>query len=130
MDVKEALDLDKVVEFEITSNRPDCLSIIGLARETVATLGETFKIPEVKVKEEAGGDINDLITIEIKNPELCYRYAARVVEDVKIEPSPAWMQRRLAAAGMRPINNIVDITNYVMLEYGQPMHAFDLDKVQ
>ncbi|HHU90756.1 MAG TPA: phenylalanine--tRNA ligase subunit beta [Clostridiaceae bacterium] len=130
MDVKEALDLDKVVEFEITSNRPDCLSIIGLARETVATLGETFKIPEVKVKEEAGGDINDLITIEIKNPELCYRYAARVVEDVKIEPSPAWMQRRLAAAGMRPINNIVDITNYVMLEYGQPMHAFDLDQVQ
>ena len=83
MDVKEALDLDKVVEFEITSNRPDCLSIIGLARETVATLGETFKIPEVKVKEEAGGDINDLIIIEIKNPELCYRYAARVVEDVK-----------------------------------------------
>jgi phenylalanyl-tRNA synthetase beta chain len=129
-DIKDVLDLDKVVEFEITSNRPDCLSIIGLARETAATLGESFKIPEVKVKEEAGGDINDLITIEIKKPELCYRYTARAVKDVKIEPSPEWMQRRLAAAGMRPINNIVDITNYVMLEYGQPMHAFDLDKVQ
>ena len=129
-DVKDVLDLDKVVEFEITSNRPDCLSIIGLARETAATLGETFEIPKVEVKEEAGGDINDLVSIEIKNPELCYRYTARVVKDVKIGPSPEWMQRRLAAAGMRPINNIVDITNYVMLEYGQPMHAFDLDQVQ
>jgi phenylalanyl-tRNA synthetase beta chain len=129
-DVKDVLNLDKVVEFEITSNRPDCLSIIGLARETAATLGETFKIPKVEVKEEAGGDINDLVSIEIENPELCYRYAARAVKDVKIEPSPAWMQRRLAAAGMRPINNIVDITNYVMLEYGQPMHAFDLEQVQ
>lgn len=129
-DVKDVLDLDKVVEFEITSNRPDCLSIIGLAKETAATLGETFEIPEIKVKEEAGGDINDLVSIEIKNKELCYRYTARVVKDVKIGPSPEWMQRRLAAAGMRPINNIVDITNYVMLEYGQPMHAFDLDKVE
>ncbi len=130
VDVKEALDMDKVVEFEITSNRPDCLSVIGLARETAATLGETFESPKIEVKEEAGGDINDLVSIEIKNPELCYRYAARAVKDVKIEPSPAWMQRRLAAAGMRPISNIVDITNYVMLEYGQPMHAFDLDQVQ
>ncbi|MGI6085832.1 MAG: phenylalanine--tRNA ligase subunit beta [Acetivibrionales bacterium] len=129
-DVKDVLDLDKVVEFEITSNRPDCLSIIGLARESAATLGETFRKPETVVKEEAGGDINDLVSIEIWNPELCFRYSARVVKDVKIEPSPAWMQRRLAAAGMRPINNIVDITNYVMLEYGQPMHAFDLDQVQ
>ncbi len=129
-DVKDVLDLDKVVEFEITSNRPDCLSIIGLARETAATLSEAFKNPKTEVKEEAGGSINDLVSIEIKNPELCYRYAARAVKDVKIEPSPAWMQRRLAAAGMRPINNIVDITNYVMLEYGQPMHAFDLDQVQ
>lgn len=129
-DVKEALDLDKVLEFEITSNRPDCLSIIGLARETAAALGETFKKPKVVVKEEAGGNINDLVSVEIKNPELCCRYAARAVKDVKIEPSPAWMQRRLAAAGMRPINNIVDITNYVMLEYGQPMHAFDLEQVQ
>lgn len=130
IDVKDALDLDQIVEFEITSNRPDCLSVIGLAKETAATLGESFKAPKIEVKEEAGGDINDLVSIEIKNPELCYRYTARAVKDVKIEPSPAWMQRRLAAAGMRPINNIVDITNYVMLEYGQPMHAFDLEQVQ
>ena len=129
-DVKDVLDLDKVVEFEITSNRPDCLSIIGLAKETAAALGVDFKSPKTEVKEEAGGDINDLVSIEIKDSELCYRYAARAVKDVKIEPSPAWMQRRLSAAGMRPINNIVDITNYVMLEYGQPMHAFDLDQVQ
>mgnify|MGYP001234947688 CR=1 FL=1 len=129
-DVREALDLDTVVEFEITSNRPDCLSIIGLARETAVTLGTEFRKPEVKVREEAGGDINDYISIEIKDPELCPRYAARVVKDVKIGPSPAWMQRRLAAAGMRPINNIVDITNYVMLEYGQPLHAFDYDQIQ
>lgn len=129
-DVKEALDLDKVVDFEITSNRPDCLSIIGLARETAVTLGVEFKERQINVKQEAGGDINDFISIEIKNLELCPRYTARVVKDIKIEPSPTWMQRRLAAAGMRPINNIVDITNYVMLEYGQPLHAFDYDKIQ
>lgn len=129
-DVKDVLDLDKVVEFEITSNRPDCLSVIGLARETAATLGQDFTERKITVKEEAGGDVNELISIEIQNPELCSRYAARVVKDIKIEPSPAWMQRRLAAAGMRPINNIVDITNYVMLEYGQPLHAFDLEKIQ
>ena len=118
------------MEFEITSNRPDCLSVIGLARETAATLGQDFTERKITVKEEAGGDVNELISIEIQNPELCSRYAARVVKDIKIEPSPAWMQRRLAAAGMRPINNIVDITNYVMLEYGQPLHAFDLEKIQ
>lgn len=129
-DVREVLGLDKIIEFEITSNRPDCLSIIGLARETAATLGESFIAPQIKVKEEAGGDINNMVSVNIENPELCSRYAARVVTDVKIEPSPAWMQRRLASAGMRPINNIVDITNYVMLEYGQPLHAFDLDQVQ
>ncbi len=129
-DVKDVLDLDQVVEFEITSNRPDCLSIIGLARETAVTLGTPFRKPEIDVKEEAGGDAASLATVEIKNPELCSRYAARIVKDVKIEPSPAWMQRRLAAAGMRPINNIVDITNYVMLEYGQPMHAFDYEQLQ
>ncbi len=129
-DVKEALGLDKVVDFEITSNRPDCLSIIGLARETAVTLGAEFKERQIKVKEEADGDVNKLVSIEIKNPELCPRYTARIVKDIKIEPSPVWMQRRLAAAGMRPINNIVDITNYVMLEYGQPLHAFDYDKIQ
>ncbi|HBR03481.1 MAG TPA: phenylalanine--tRNA ligase subunit beta, partial [Ruminiclostridium sp.] len=129
-DVKEVLDLDQVVDFEITSNRPDCLSIIGLARETAVTLGVPFKTPAVKVKEEAGGDIHSIASVEVQDAELCPRYSARVVKDVKIEPSPAWMQRRLAAAGMRPINNIVDIANYVMLEYGQPMHTFDLEKLQ
>lgn len=124
-DIKEALHLDQVVEFEITSNRPDCLSVYGLARETAATLGVPLKKPDIRVKEEAGGDASDRVSIEIENPELCPRYSARIVTDVKIEPSPYWMQHRLAAAGMRPINNIVDITNYVMLELGQPMHAFD-----
>lgn len=129
-DIKDAFDLDEVVEFEITSNRPDCLSIIGLARESAVTLGVPFKKPNVVVKEEGEGDIHSITSIEIKNPELCSRYSARLVKDVKIGPSPKWMQRRLAAAGMRPINNIVDITNYVMLEYGQPMHAFDFDKLE
>lgn len=129
-DVKEVLGLDRVVEFEITSNRPDCLSVIGLARESAVTLGIPFKKPQVCVKEEGGEDINKITTVEIKSPELCSRYAARIVKDVKIEASPVWMQRRLAAAGMRPINNIVDITNYVMLEYGQPMHAFDFEQLQ
>lgn len=129
-DVKDVLNLDQVVEFEITSNRPDCLSIIGLARETAVTFGVPFRAPKVVVKEEAGGDAGSMASVEIKNPELCSRYTARIVKDVKVEPSPVWMQRRLAAAGMRPINNIVDIANYVMLEYGQPMHTFDLEKLQ
>jgi len=125
-DIKEVLGLEPVVEFEITSNRPDCLSILGLARESAVTLNSPFRNPVIKVKEEGTGKASDYISVSIENPELCARYAARVVTDVKIEPSPLWMQRRLAAAGMRPINNIVDITNYVMLELGQPMHAFDL----
>jgi phenylalanyl-tRNA synthetase beta chain len=128
-DVKEALDLDKVIEFEITSNRPDCLSIYGLARESAVALGVPLKKLEIRVKEEAGGSASDYASIEIENPGLCPRYSARIVTDVKIGPSPYWMQHRLAAAGMRPINNIVDITNYVMLELGQPMHAFDLSKI-
>ncbi|NLN66172.1 MAG: phenylalanine--tRNA ligase subunit beta [Clostridiaceae bacterium] len=129
-DVKETLGLEPVVDFEITSNRPDCFSMIGLARETAVTLKEQFRKPEIVVKEEGNGKASDYVSVEINNPDLCSRYAARVVTNVKIEPSPAWMQRRLAAAGMRPINNIVDITNYVMLEMGQPMHAFDLKCVQ
>jgi len=128
-DVKEALHLDKVIEFEITSNRPDCLSIYGLARESSVTLGVPLKKPEIRVREEGAGNAADYVTIEIENPELCPRYSARIVTDVKIGPSPYWMQHRLAAAGMRPINNIVDITNYVMLELGQPMHAFDFSKI-
>jgi phenylalanyl-tRNA synthetase beta chain len=125
-DVKEVLGLEPVVNFEITSNRPDCFSIAGLGLESAVTLNKPFRMPEIKVTEKGTGKASDYVSVTINNPELCSRYAARVVTDVKIEPSPVWMQHRLAAAGMRPINNIVDITNYVMLEMGQPLHAFDL----
>lgn len=129
MDIKEALGLDdEVLEFEITSNRPDCLSVIGIAREAAVALGSTFNPPRIEVKHGVG-DVNVEARVVVEAPDLCPRYCARVVKDVKIAPSPRWMQRRLAAAGVRPINNIVDITNYVMLEMGHPMHAFDLDKV-
>lgn len=124
-DVKKILGLsDSVIEFEITSNRPDCLSVIGLAREAAATYGRPFKIPEVKVSG-GGGRAEDYIKVSVEAPDLCPRYTARVVRNVKIGPSPKWLRDRLTACGVRPINNIVDITNYVMLEYGQPMHAFD-----
>ena len=127
MDVKEALMLDDtVVEFEITSNRPDCLSVIGLARETAISFDKPLNIPTPTVKELGDGDkIENYLSVKISDPDLCYRYAAKVVKNVKIAPSPLWLRMRLRAAGVRPINNIVDITNYVMLEYGQPMHAFD-----
>ncbi len=124
-DVREALMLsDTAVEFEITSNRPDCLSVIGLARETAASFGLDFNVKTPTVTY-ADGDIADYLKVGITAPDLCFRYAARVVKNVKIAPSPMWMRARLRASGVRPINNIVDITNYVMLEYGQPMHAFD-----
>ncbi|MBP1560034.1 MAG: phenylalanine--tRNA ligase subunit beta [Oscillospiraceae bacterium] len=126
MDIREAIGLnDTSVEFEITSNRPDCLSVIGLARETHATFDRpyTVKTPEYKGVE---GDINSMLKVEIHNKELCPRYIAGVVKNVKIGPSPRWMRERLRASGVRPINNFVDITNYVMLEYGHPMHAFDI----
>ena len=115
---------DHVVEFEITPNRPDCLSVIGLAREASATLGLPLKLhtPEVKGCEDR---IENHVSIRIDDPELCPRYTARMVRNVRIAPSPAWMRERLRNSGVRPINNIVDLTNYVMLEYGQPMHAFD-----
>ena len=120
---------DHVVEFEITPNRPDCLSVIGLAREASATFGKELKLhtPEIK---GCGGSIADHLDIEIEDGELCPRYTARLVKNVKIQPSPAWMRERLRNSGVRPINNIVDITNYVMLEYGQPMHAFDFSCVE
>ena len=125
-DVKDLFGLNEnVVEFEITSNRPDCFSIIGLARETAATFRKPFGIPQVSFNE-CGGDINDMIAVEILDKDKCKRYNARIVENVKIGPSPAWMRERLEACGVRAINNIVDITNYVLLEYGQPMHAFDI----
>ena len=123
--IQDVLGLNEdVAEFEITSNRPDCLSVIGLARETAATFNRPFAIKEPVVKG-CGDDINKYIAVEIEEPTLCSRYSAKVVKNIKIEPSPAWLRERLHAAGVRPINNIVDITNYVMLEYGQPMHAFD-----
>ncbi|GAB2045768.1 phenylalanine--tRNA ligase subunit beta [Agathobaculum sp. TL06] len=124
-DIKKVLGLDEyVADFEITSNRPDCLSVIGLARETAATFDRPFAVKPPLVKG-VGDDINKYMSVEVKDPDLCPRYTARLVRNIKIEPSPAWMRERLHACGVRPINNIVDITNYVMLEYGQPMHAFD-----
>ena len=128
-DITKALGLDdSVVEFEITPNRPDCLSVIGLAREVAATYDKpvTLHTPEVK---GCGGNCADLVKIDIADASLCPRYTARLVKNVKIAPSPLWMRQRLRASGVRPINNIVDITNYVMLEYGQPMHAFDFSCV-
>lgn len=123
--IREALGLnDTTVEFEITSNRPDCLSVIGLAREAAATFDKELHLPEPKVEHETG-DIHDMLSVEVKKPNLCRRYIARMVKNIKIAPSPRWMRERLRASGVRPINNLVDITNYVMLEYGQPMHAFD-----
>lgn len=128
-DAIEVLGLrDTVFEYEITSNRVDCYSVVGVAREAAATFGKEFKAPDVTVKGN-GEDVNDYIKVRVDDPDLCTRYCARVVKNIKIAPSPQWMQRRLAASGIRPINNLVDITNYVMEEYGQPMHAFDLDTV-
>ncbi|MBP5617948.1 MAG: phenylalanine--tRNA ligase subunit beta, partial [Clostridia bacterium] len=124
-DAKEALGIDDdVVEFEITSNRPDCLSVLGLAREAANTFALPLK-EHTPVVTECGGDIHNELKVTVDAPDLCTRYMAREVKDVKIAPSPRWMRERLRASGVRPINNIVDITNYVMLEYGQPMHAFD-----
>ncbi|MBR0597055.1 phenylalanine--tRNA ligase subunit beta [Sinanaerobacter chloroacetimidivorans] len=125
-DIVEVLGLkNAVVDFEITPNRPDCLSMIGMAREAAATFGGTLSYPETECEKETG-KAKDFIDIEIRRPDLCKRYVGRIVTDVKIEQSPWWLQKRLIYAGMRPINNIVDITNYVMLEYGQPIHAFDI----
>ena len=116
---------DHVVEFEITPNRPDCLSVIGLAREAAATFNADLRLHEPVVKGGGQGDLMELLDVETPAADLCPRYTARMVRNVKIAPSPKWMRERLRSMGVRPINNIVDITNYVMLEYGQPMHAFD-----
>lgn len=130
-DITEVLDLkDEVVEYEITSNRPDCFSILGIAREAAATYDIPFHYPEISVKETAAGNAADYVKVSIENAELCPRYVARVVKNVKIGPSPRWMRKRLRMAGVRPINNIVDITNYVMLEMGQPMHAFSIETIK
>lgn len=129
-DIRSAIGLDDTsVEFEITSNRPDCLSVIGLARETAAAYGIDLNVKDPEFKG-VDGDINSMLKVQIHNKEKCPRYCAGIVKNVKIEPSPRWMRERLRASGVRPINNFVDITNYVMLEYGQPMHAFDLRYVE
>ncbi|MBQ4382466.1 MAG: phenylalanine--tRNA ligase subunit beta [Oscillospiraceae bacterium] len=120
---------DTQVEFEITPNRPDCLSVIGLAREAAATFGTELKLHAPVVKG-SGGNAAHIVSVTIADPDLCPRYTARVVKNVKIGPSPLWLRQRLRAGGVRPISNIVDITNYVMLEYGQPMHAFDFACVE
>ena len=130
-DVAVMLGLDDhVVDYEITPNRPDCLCMIGLAREASVTFKKPLKLHTPVVKATAGGNINDMAKIVIEEPELCPRYTARMVRNVRIAPSPEWMRERIRNAGMRPINNIVDITNYVMMEYGQPMHAFDFSCVK
>ena len=125
VEVKELLGLNKaILDFEITSNRPDCLSMVGMARETAAALRTTYKMPNLEYKVSNSANINDELKVEVKD-ELCSRFMARGIKNVKVQPSPGWMQERLLEAGIRPIDNIVDITNFVMLEIGQPMHAYD-----
>ncbi|MEG1524144.1 MAG: phenylalanine--tRNA ligase subunit beta [Clostridia bacterium] len=126
MPIGQALGFDdEIFEFELTPNRPDCASIIGICREAAAALGQTIEQPVIK-PVKGSGQASDYATVTVENFDLCPRYTARVVKDIRIEPSPVWMQRKLKAAGFRPINNIVDITNFVLVEYGHPMHAFDL----
>ncbi|MBQ7677466.1 MAG: phenylalanine--tRNA ligase subunit beta [Lachnospiraceae bacterium] len=127
--VKELGLDDVVVEYEITSNRVDCFSVLGLAREAAATFEKDFAVPAIKETGDAD-DVNNYISVEVDNTDLCTRYTARVVKNIRLAPSPEWMQERLRAHGIRPINNSVDITNYVMEEYGQPMHAYDLDTIE
>ena len=132
-DIVEVLNLkEEIIDFEITSNRPDCFSIEGLGRETAVSLGKEFKNPRKNLKELNVEDKKEIegLTVEVKDTEVCHRYIARIVKNVKIGPSPDWMVRRLSACGIRSINNIVDITNYVMLELGQPMHAFDINSIE
>ena len=125
-DINEVIGFDdSVVEFEITNNRTDCYSLIGIAREAAATFNKPLKLHEPQVKGSDVGSMFEMLDVEVEDPDLCPRYTARMVKNVKIGPSPKWLRQRLHACGVRPINNIVDITNYVMLEYGQPMHAFD-----
>lgn len=131
LDIREVMGLnDTVIDIDLTSNRADCFSIIGLAREIAAITGCPLRMPDLTVKEAAGGDVKDMAQIKIVAKDLCPRFAVRMLKNIKIGPSPDWMKKRLRACGMRPISNVVDVTNYVMLELGQPMHAYDYDKVQ
>lgn len=130
MDVKEIFGLDdEIIEFELTNNRPDCLSIIGLAREAAATLNKPLILPEIVIQKE-DDDIRSYMEIEVQSPELCHRYIGKMLKNIKIGPSPKWMQDQLIKVGIRPINNIVDVTNYVMMEMGQPLHAYDYNKLE
>lgn len=129
-DVKPILGLDDTaVDFEVLANRPDCLSVWGIARETAVACGTAFRKPEISVKE-CGGDVHDYVRVDVEAPDLCPRYIARVVKDVRVGESPMWLRKYLHGAGMRSINNVVDVTNFIMLETGHPMHAFDLDMVE
>ncbi|MGE5627622.1 MAG: phenylalanine--tRNA ligase subunit beta, partial [Solirubrobacterales bacterium] len=129
LDIKDVLGLkSEIIDFEITSNRPDCLSVVGMARETAATLNKKYTTPYVSFTPNCKENINDVLKVEVRD-SLCKRYIARGIKNIKIEQSPGWMQDRLLEAGVRPINNIVDITNFVMLELGQPMHAFDVREI-
>ncbi|WP_252235461.1 phenylalanine--tRNA ligase subunit beta [Clostridium sp. CH2] len=129
VEIKELLKLNKaILDFEITSNRPDCLSIVGMARETAAALRTIYKMPNLEYKVSGNGNVESELNVEVKD-DLCLRYMARKVKNVKVKPSPGWMQERLLEAGIRPIDNIVDITNFVMLELGQPMHAYDAREI-
>ncbi|WP_252229556.1 MULTISPECIES: phenylalanine--tRNA ligase subunit beta [unclassified Clostridium] len=129
VEIKELLKLNKaILDFEITSNRPDCLSIVGMARETAAALRTTYKMPNLEYKVSGNGNVESELNVEVKD-DLCLRYMARKVKNVKVKPSPGWMQERLLEAGIRPIDNIVDITNFVMFELGQPMHAYDAREI-
>lgn len=129
-DVRPILGIDDtVMDFEVLANRPDCLSVWGIARETAVALNTSFTLPDISVTEK-GGDIHDFVSVEVKDTDLCPRYIARVIDNVRVGPSPMWLRKYLHGAGMRSINNVVDITNFVMLETGHPMHAFDLDKVE
>ncbi len=130
-DVKPILGLDDtVMDFEVLANRPDCLSVWGVARESAVAMGTTFQKPEITVTENGKGEIHDYVSVSVQDPDLCPRYVARVIDNVRVGPSPKWLREYLFGAGMRSINNVVDITNFVMLETGHPMHAFDLDKVE
>ena len=130
MDIKPIVGLDDaIIDFEILANRPDCMSALGIARETAAALNTTFSAPVTTVKE-SGGDIHSEVKVRVDDPDLCPRYTARVIKNVRVAPSPKWLRKYLSGAGLRSINNIVDITNFVMIEYDHPMHAFDLSKVR
>jgi phenylalanyl-tRNA synthetase beta chain len=129
VDTVNPVEDDFCLEVEVTSNRPDCLGFIGVAREVAAIVRGKLDIPDVSYDDTNGGNINDITGVTIEDNELCQRYTARIIKDVKIGPSPEWLQRKISSVGLRPVNNIVDITNYVLMESGQPLHAFDSDKL-